>query len=92
SDLIGKNRGCLIPPFNASLEGRDAAQDTYQSARKKNSRVGNDSVKRSNGSSNSNASAKGAAVKNAVGKNSKKKVSKGNFQTQHTGLPPRKTK
>jgi hypothetical protein len=37
-------------------------------------------------------SAKGAAGKNAVGKNSKKKVSKGNFQTQHTGLPPRKTK
>jgi uncharacterized radical SAM protein YgiQ len=92
SDLIGKNRGCLIPPFNASLEGRDAAQDTYQSARKKNSRVGNDSVKRSNGSSNNSVSAKGAAGTNAVGKNSKKKVSKGNFQTQHTGLPPRKTK
>lgn len=35
SDLIGKNRGCLIPPFNASLEGRDAAQDSYQSARKR---------------------------------------------------------
>ena len=89
SDLIGKNRGCLIPPFNASLEGRDAAQDTYQSARKKNSRVGNDSVKRSNGSSNSRASAKGSAGKGMAGK---KKVSKGNFQTQHTGLPPRKTK
>jgi len=97
SDLIGKNRGCLIPPFNASLEGRDAAQDSYQSARKKNSRQGNDSVKRSNNSSNSNAStngssAKGAAGKNTVSKNTKKRVSKGNFQTQHTGLPPRKTK
>ncbi|WP_350655464.1 YgiQ family radical SAM protein [Psychrobacter sp. S1-30-MNA-CIBAN-0213] len=82
SDLIGKNRGCLIPPFNASLEGRDAAQDSYQSARKKNSRLGNDSVKRSNGSANNNAASK----------NNKKSVSKGNFQTQHTGLPPRKTK
>lgn len=82
SDLIGKNRGCLIPPFNASLEGRDAAQDSYQSARKKNSRLGNDSVKRSNGSANNNVASK----------NTKKRVSKGNFQTQHTGLPPRKTK
>src|SRR5690606_19206899 len=51
-DLIGKGRGCLIPPFNASLEGRDAAQDSYQSARKKNSRLGNDSVKRSHNSPN----------------------------------------
>ncbi|WP_367104596.1 YgiQ family radical SAM protein [uncultured Psychrobacter sp.] len=82
SDLIGKGRGCLIPPFNASLEGRDAAQDSYQSARKKNSRLGNDSVKRSNSSANNNAASK----------NTKKRVSKGNFQTQHTGLPPRKTK
>ena len=92
SDLIGKNRGCLIPPFNAHLEGRDAAQDSYQSARKKNSRLGNDSVKRSNNASNPNAATKGAAGKNTGGKNTKKRVSKGNFQTQHTGLPPRKTK
>ena len=91
-DLIGKNRGCLIPPFNASLEGRDAAQDSYQSARKKNSRLGNDSVKRNNNSSTNSASAKGAAGQNTVSKNTKKHVSKGNFQTQHTGLPPRKTK
>ncbi|MBP2279285.1 hypothetical protein RCH20_000989 [Psychrobacter sp. PL15] len=35
SDFIGKGRGCLIPAFNANLEGRDAAQDSYQSARKK---------------------------------------------------------
>lgn len=80
SDLIGKNRGCLIPPFNAHLEGRDAEQNGYQSARKKNSRVGNDSVKRSNNTATT------------ASKNAKKKVSKGNFQTQHTGLPPRKTK
>ena len=92
SDLIGKNRGCLIPPFNAHLEGRDAAQDSYQSARKKNSRLGNDSVKRSNNSSSNNASNRAGANKGTVGKNAKKKVSKGNFQTQHTGLPPRKTK
>ena len=83
SDLIGKNRGCLIPPFNASLEGRDAAQDSYQSARKKNSRVGNDSVKRSNNTNSKNASTTSFGDK---------KVTKGNFQTQHTGLPPRKTK
>ena len=87
SDLIGKNRGCLIPPFNASLEGRDAAQDSYQSARKKNSRLGNDSVKRSHTSSNNPN-----AGKNTTSKNTKKRVSKGNFQTQHMGLPPRKTK
>jgi len=91
-DLIGKNRGCLIPPFNASLEGRDAAQDSYQSARKKNSRLGNDSVKRNNNSSTNSSSAKGTAGQNTVSKNTKKRVSKGNFQTQHTGLPPRKTK
>ena len=81
SDLIGKNRGCLIPPFNASLEGRDAEQNSYQSARKKNSRVGNDSVKRRDNHAATNS-----------GNTAKKKVSKGNFQTQHTGLPPRKTK
>ena len=75
SDLIGKNRGCLIPPFNAHLEGRDAAQDSYQSARKKNSRLGNDSVKRSN---NGASAAKNSAGKNPVSKHSKK-VSKGNF-------------
>ena len=90
SDLIGKNRGCLIPPFNASLEGRDGAQDSYQSARKKNSRLGNDSVKRNN---NSASAAKNTVGKNTIVKNSRgKKVSKGNFQTQHTGLPPRQTK
>ncbi|WP_289051372.1 YgiQ family radical SAM protein [uncultured Psychrobacter sp.] len=88
SDLIGKGRGCLIPPFNASLEGRDAAQDSYQSARKKNSRLGNDSVKRSNNSPNA---AKNTSGKSTSSKNHKK-VCKGNFQTQHTGLPPRKTK
>ena len=89
SDLIGKNRGCLIPPFNASLEGRDAAQDSYQSARKKNSRLGNDSVKRSHSSAANSSSTNSPVGKNAA---SKKRVSKGNFQTQHTGLPPRKTK
>ena len=74
--------------FNASLEGRDAVQDSYQSARKKNSRLGNDSVKRSNKTADS-WSNKGTSSKTTGGK---KPVSKGNFQTQHTGLPPRKTK
>ena len=87
-DLIGKGRGCLIPPFNASLEGRDAAQDSYQSARKKNSRLGNDSVKRNNHAATKSGA---SAAKSPVGKNAKR-VSKGNFQTQHTGLPPRKTR
>lgn len=85
SDLIGKNRGCLIPPHNTYLEGRDAEQDSYQSARKKNSRIGNDSAKRQNRSKNSTNKAQ-------ANNRSKKRVSKGNFQTQHTGLPPRKTK
>jgi len=79
-DLIGTARHCLVPPFNSRLEGRDS-QDTYQSARKKNSRVGADSAKRRNTS---------AANKHSNG--SGKQVKKGSFQTQHTGLPPRATK
>lgn len=79
-DLIGTARHCLVPPFNSRLEGRDS-QDTYQSARKKNSRVGADSAKRRNTS---------AANKHSNGNG--KQVKKGNFQTQHTGLPPRATK
>ena len=92
SDLIGKNRGCLIPPFNASLEGRDAAQDSYQSARKKNSRVGNDSVKRQGNSNGTATHANSSSNNNQTPKGANKKISKGNFQTQYTGLPPRKSK
>lgn len=79
-DLIGNGRHCLVPPFNARLEAKDSlsGQDSYQSARKKNSRVGSDSIKRS---------------RNTTEKRSNKnQVKKGNFQTQHTGLPPRATK
>ncbi|CAM3951785.1 YgiQ family radical SAM protein [Psychrobacter arenosus] len=81
-DLIGTARHCLIPPFNSRLEGKDS-QDSYQSARKKNSRVGTDSAKRRDQSNAKSARSNGEAMK-------KPKVKKGNFQTQHTGLPPRK--
>lgn len=84
-DLIGTARHCLIPPFNSRLEGKDS-QDRYQSARKKNSRVGTDSVKRRHQSD------KGHSEKSSTGaKQQRAKVKKGNFQTQHTGLPPRVT-
>ncbi|WP_019673404.1 YgiQ family radical SAM protein [Psychrobacter lutiphocae] len=83
-DLIGTARHCLIPPFNSRLEGGDA-KNSYQSARKKNSRVGSDSAKRRN---NTASAGKSAANKRSHGK----QVKKGNFQTQHTGLPPRTTK
>jgi len=91
-DLIGTARHCLVPPFNSRLEGRDS-QDTYQSARKKNSRVGSDSVKRSRNSSANGSSASNSTNSQAKNNQSKnKQVKKGNFQTQHTGLPPRATK
>ena len=91
-DLIGTARHCLVPPFNSRLEGRDS-QDTYQSARKKNSRVGSDSVKRSRNSSTNGSSASNSNNSQAKNNQSKnKQVKKGNFQTQHTGLPPRATK
>lgn len=91
-DLIGTARHCLVPPFNSRLEGKDS-QDTYQSARKKNSRVGSDSVKRSRNSSANGSSASNSTNSQAKNNQSKnKQVKKGNFQTQHTGLPPRATK
>ncbi len=75
-DLIGHGANCLVPPFNAKLEN---AQDGYQSARKKNSTAQGDSVKRKNKPQNT-------ATKTT------NHPKKGNFQTQHTGLPPRKTR
>lgn len=86
-DLIGTARHCLIPPFNSRLEGKDS-QNTYQSARKKNSRVGSDSIKRSGKSTVQTASNKAKTARNQ----SRPAVKKGNFQTQHTGLPPRQSK
>lgn len=84
-DLIGHGSQCLIPPYNAKLEN----DDQYQSARKKNSSASGDSIKR--------AKTDGQTAHKTNGKkptpiNFGKKVKKGNFQTQHTGLPPRRTK
>jgi len=91
-DLIGKHRSCLIPPFNPQLEGRDGEAARYQSARKKNSRVGNDSAKRQANGKNGQSSTQNNTQKAAQNKTAKKQPKKGNFQTQHTGLPPRRAK
>ena len=105
-DLIGTGRHCLIPPYNARLEGE---VDSYKSARKKNSRAGADSVKRQHGKGNNKAkrikqNTHGKPTKPTANKVAKKaksnqsksaknqSVQKGNFQTQHTGLPPRRQK
>lgn len=84
-DLIGHGSQCLIPPYNPKLEG----EDVYQSARKKNSSAGGDSVKRSAKDNTAQKSGK-KPTPSSFGK--KPNPKKGNFQTQHTGLPPRKTK
>ena len=84
-DLIGHGSQCLIPPYNPKLEG----EDIYQSARKKNSSAAGDSVKRTNKDSTAKKSGK-KPTPTSFGK--KPNPKKGNFQTQHTGLPPRKTK
>lgn len=86
-DLIGNGSRHLIPEYNSRLEG----QDGYKSARKKNSsgKTG-DSVKRNHSKSNAKNTKLNGSKKPY--NNRKKKVKKGNFQTQHTGLPPRKTK
>lgn len=88
-DLIGHGSQCLIPPYNAKLEG----EDVYQSARKKNSSAGGDSVKRSAKDNTAQKSGK-KPTPTSFGKkpSNQKQPKKGNFQTQHTGLPPRKTK
>ncbi len=89
-DLIGHGSQCLIPPYNPKLEG----EDVYQSARKKNSSAGGDSIKRNksdNANPNQNKSGK-KPTPSSFGKKTNKQPKKGNFQTQHSGLPPRKTK
>ncbi len=88
-DLIGHGSQCLIPPYNPKLEG----EDFYQSARKKNSSAAGDSVKRTNKDSTAKKSGK-KPTPTSFGKkpSNQKQPKKGNFQTQHTGLPPRKTK
>ncbi|WP_201534955.1 YgiQ family radical SAM protein [Psychrobacter ciconiae] len=91
-DLIGKHRSCLIPPFNPQLEGRDGEAASYQSARKKNSRVGNDSAKRQTNGKSGQSHTQNNSQQAAQNKSVKKQPKKGNFQTQHTGLPPRRSK
>ena len=88
-DLIGHGSHCLIPPYNPKLEG----EDVYQSARKKNSSAGGDSVKRSAKDNTAQKSGK-KPTPSSFGKkpSNQKQPEKGNFQTQHTGLPPRKSK
>ncbi|NOX77642.1 MAG: DUF3362 domain-containing protein, partial [Gammaproteobacteria bacterium] len=90
-DLIGHGSQCLIPPYNPKLEG----EDIYQSARKKNSSAGGDSVKRNGKADNSNSNngqSKSEKKPTPTSFGKKPNPKKSNFQTQHTGLPPRKTK
>ncbi|MBR7551009.1 DUF3362 domain-containing protein, partial [Mycobacterium tuberculosis] len=87
--LIGHGSQCLIPPYNPKLEG----EEVYQSARKKNSSAGGDSVKRNGKVDNSSQNKSGKKpTPSSFSKKTHKQPKKGNFQTQHTGLPPRKTK
>ncbi|MDB0323570.1 YgiQ family radical SAM protein, partial [Acinetobacter baumannii] len=72
ADLIGNSKQHLIPTYQPK-----GAEGEYKSARKKNSTVAGDSVKRS-----------GQTVQN---KNQHKRPQKGQVLTQHTGLPPRET-
>lgn len=83
-DLIGHGSQYLIPPYNPKLEG----EDLYQSARKKNSSAQGDSVKRTT-KDGQKLSSKKPIPESFI---KKPKPKKGNFQTQHTGLPPRKSK
>lgn len=87
-DLIGHGSQCLIPPYNPKLEG----EDVYQSARKKNSSAGGDSVKRNKSDNASQSKSGKKPTPSSFGKKTNKQPKKGNFQTQHTGLPPRKNK
>lgn len=87
-DLIGHGSQCLIPPYNPKLEG----EDVYSSARKKNSSAGGDSVKRHGKADNSSQNKSGKKPTPTSFGKKPNKPKKGNFQTQHTGLPPRKTK
>lgn len=74
SDLIGNSKQHLIPTYQPAGTG------SYQSARKKNSTVDGDSVKR---------------TQKGTGTSKNRQLAnhppKGRVLTQHTGLPPRKT-
>lgn len=100
SDLIGNGKHHLIPTYQpAGTEGQ------YQSARRKNSSQGNDSVKRQQSARSEkrhddNRTARPDASKPVMGQPARpvlarqhsKQQKKGDLLTQHTGLPPRRQK
>lgn len=72
-DLIGNSKQHLIPTY----QPQGTAEGEYKSARKKNSTVAGDSVKRGQPQTRSQSG--------------QKHPQKGQVLTQHTGLPPRET-
>ncbi len=89
SDLIGNGKQHLIPTYQPAGTGEGSGG--YQSARKKNSSVGNDSAKRAQRPGEDQR----RAQKSPPGKPaparpaSPRPPQKGDALTQHTGLPPR---
>ncbi len=77
SDLIGNSKQHLIPTYQPAGTGN------YQSARKKNSTADGDSVKRTQKQTKSNRQPSNQSSNHPP---------KGRVLTQHTGLPPRKTR
>ncbi len=77
SDLIGNSKQHLIPTYQPAGTG------SYQSARKKNSTADGDSVKRTQKQTKSNRQPSNQSSNHPP---------KGRVLTQHTGLPPRKTR
>ena len=92
ADLIGNGKNHLIPTYQPAGTGEGGC-GSYQSARKKNSSAGNDSVKRTNSKPASETSRPENGTVSR-GKNSpntpSRQPKKGDLLTQHTGLPPRK--
>lgn len=77
SDLIGNSKQHLIPTYQPAGTG------SYQSARKKNSSANGDSIKRTQKQTKSNRQPSNQSSNHPP---------KGRVLTQHTGLPPRKTR
>ncbi len=82
SDLIGNSKQHLIPTYQPAGTG------SYQSARKKNSTVDGDSVKRTQKGTGTSKNRQSANHPLSQPSNH---PPKGRVLTQHTGLPPRKT-
>lgn len=82
SDLIGNSKQHLIPTY------QPAGMGSYQSARKKNSTVDGDSVKRTQKGTGTSKNRQSANHPLSQPSNH---PPKGRVLTQHTGLPPRKT-